>query len=282
MWVPSLPSLYSPTIQSHLDSVDFWHGVVKKVWALLIQTVSWSHPWYIFTIEKLGLLHNWQNKTNFHAGSAASHSSVPWMSVNWIYILIGVKVVLGFIGGRVRAIARETAFQIALRNCSKEVGGRPSIYVISVKGKYMKSSIYFLQKFSASLLKAAAIHEEHMSPWWIFVLFQIWGDIRIRLIKSSPENILLSEGLLCKFFPEHSVPPSWSPSWTPFRRCWRSAAAMAYNLIFVEVDGKCQYLVTGVSRICPPEAPFPAVQVKVKSESVSCSVVSDSLQLHGL
>ena len=75
-----------------------------------------------------------------------------------------MKVVLGFTWGKVRAVAQETAFQTALRNCSKEVGRRSSIYVISVKGKYAKSSIYFLQKVSASLLKAAAIHAEHMSP----------------------------------------------------------------------------------------------------------------------
>ena len=42
-----------------------------------------------------------------------------------------------------RTIARETAFQIALRNCSKEVGGKVSIDVILVKGEYMQSSTYF-------------------------------------------------------------------------------------------------------------------------------------------
>ena len=42
-----------------------------------------------------------------------------------------------------RTIARETASQIALRNCSKEVGGKVSIYVILVKGEYTQSSTYF-------------------------------------------------------------------------------------------------------------------------------------------
>ena len=59
-----------------------------------------------------------------------------------------------------RTIARETAFQIALRNCSKEAGGKVSIYVILVKGEYIQSSTYFfffLQKFSAS-------HEAQSSP----------------------------------------------------------------------------------------------------------------------
>ena len=36
--------------------------------------------------------------------------------------------------------AQETAPQIALRNCSKEVGGKASIYVILVKGRYMLES----------------------------------------------------------------------------------------------------------------------------------------------
>ena len=43
-------------------------------------------------------------------------------------------------------IAQETAFQIALRNCAREVGGRVSIYVILVRGEYMQSSTYFLRK----------------------------------------------------------------------------------------------------------------------------------------
>ena len=34
-----------------------------------------------------------------------------------------------------RTIARETASQIVLRNCSQEVGGKVSIYVILVKGE---------------------------------------------------------------------------------------------------------------------------------------------------
>ena len=47
---------------------------------------------------------------------------------------------LKFIWGKMRTIAQETAFQIALRNCSKEVEGKISIYVILVKEEYMQSS----------------------------------------------------------------------------------------------------------------------------------------------
>ena len=50
-----------------------------------------------------------------------------------------------------RTIAQETAFQIALRKCSKEAGagGEVSayIYMILVKGECMQSSTHFLQRF---------------------------------------------------------------------------------------------------------------------------------------
>ena len=47
-----------------------------------------------------------------------------------------------------RTIARETAFQRALRNCSKEVVvGEVSIDVILLKEEYMHSSTYVLQRF---------------------------------------------------------------------------------------------------------------------------------------
>ena len=42
-----------------------------------------------------------------------------------------------------RTIAPQTAYQRALKNCSKEVGGNASIYGILVKGKYMQSSTFF-------------------------------------------------------------------------------------------------------------------------------------------
>ena len=51
-----------------------------------------------------------------------------------------------------RTIDQETAFHIALRNCSKEVGGKVSIYVILVKGEYMQSSTYFFFRFLPVIL----------------------------------------------------------------------------------------------------------------------------------
>ena len=83
---------------------------------------------------------------------------------------------------------------------------------------------------------------------------------KIGVIKSTPENIWVSEDLSCQFcahfttttpqlpppappslpsHPEHRVHHFCSfPLWTPFRECWSSAAAAAHDLILVEVDGK--------------------------------------------
>jgi len=64
-----------------------------------------------------------------------------------------------------RTVAQETVFQIALGNCSKEVGGGESQYICDFGGReYMQSSTDFLQKVSASLLEVIASHEEMMSP----------------------------------------------------------------------------------------------------------------------
>ena len=71
---------------------------------------------------------------------------------------------LSFIWGKMKTAARETAPQIAPRNCSKEVGGKVSIYVILVKGENLQTSTYFLQKVSASLVKVTASHKEQTSP----------------------------------------------------------------------------------------------------------------------
>ena len=45
--------------------------------------------------------------------------------------------------------------------------------------------------------------------------------------------------------PEHSIPHFCSPPWTPFRRCWRSAAAVAHDFSLVEASahGECPFVV---------------------------------------
>ena len=78
--------------------------------------------------------------------------------------------------------------------------------MILVKWEEQATMHTFLQKVAASLVKVTASHEEQMSPQRILVVFQIQGDARIELIKSSPENILLSEDLFWPVFPELRVP----------------------------------------------------------------------------
>ena len=65
-----------------------------------------------------------------------------------------------------RTVAWKTAPQIALRNCSKEVVGKRSIYVILVKGEFTVIKQLSYKRFSAS-------HKELMSPGRDLVLFQI-------------------------------------------------------------------------------------------------------------
>ena len=77
---------------------------------------------------------------------------------------------LSFMWGKMRTTAREAALQIALRNCSKEVGGKVNIYVIGEGGVHAIKHT-FLQKVAASLVKVTASHKEQMSPWKILVLF---------------------------------------------------------------------------------------------------------------
>ena len=57
-----------------------------------------------------------------------------------------------------RGLARETAPQIALRNCSKEVGEGQYICDFSDVRVYAIKHI-FSQKFSASLMMLSASHE---------------------------------------------------------------------------------------------------------------------------
>ena len=66
-------------------------------------------------------------------------------------------------GGKLRTEAWDTEFQIALRNCSKDVGGQVNIYVILLKGERMQSSLYiyiylFIYLFRRFLLVMRSSH----------------------------------------------------------------------------------------------------------------------------
>ena len=58
-----------------------------------------------------------------------------------------------------------------------------------MKGEVHAPNHTFLQKVGASLVKVTASHEAQMSPCRILVFFRIGSDVRIALIKTSPENI---------------------------------------------------------------------------------------------
>ena len=58
-----------------------------------------------------------------------------------------VRVACCFIGVKMKTSAKEKAPQIALRNFSKEAGGKVSIYQILVMGEYMQSRHIFPEDF---------------------------------------------------------------------------------------------------------------------------------------
>lgn len=58
-------------------------------------------------------------------------------------------------GGKMRAVAWETAFQRALRNCSEKVGEKSVLFMILVNGLHAVRYTYW-QKVTASLLKVTA------------------------------------------------------------------------------------------------------------------------------
>ena len=70
---------------------------------------------------------------------------------------------LSFVWGKMRTVAQETAFHIALRNCSRDVGNRSVLYMILVKRSCAVKNTFYQ--------KRAASHEERMSPLMILVLF---------------------------------------------------------------------------------------------------------------
>ena len=45
-----------------------------------------------------------------------------------------------------RIVAKETGFQVALRNCSRQIGGKVSVYTILVKEEYMQSGTHLFAK----------------------------------------------------------------------------------------------------------------------------------------
>ena len=70
---------------------------------------------------------------------------------------------LRFLGDKMRTIAWEAAFQIALRNCSKEVWVR-SVYTDFRAGGGACNQAHILEKICYYFMKTAASHKEQTSP----------------------------------------------------------------------------------------------------------------------
>ena len=105
--------------------------------------------------------------------------------------------------------------------------------MILVEEEFKAFRHWFYERFSAS--------NELMAPWRDLVLFQIWRDARIGIMKSVPENIWLAKDLF-RVSLEHRVPRS--PTWRAFRAGQRSAAATAQDPVSTEADGRCPWQVT--------------------------------------
>ena len=69
----------------------------------------------------------------------------------------------------------------------------------------------------------------------------MWGDRRTGLVNSASEIIWLSEGLSCQF--SGNSASFLLSTLSSFRGRWRSAAAVAHDLILVQVDSKCPWQV---------------------------------------
>ena len=116
-----------------------------------------------------------------------------------------------------------------------------------MKGEFNANKGFLYKRFSAS-------YEELMSPWRDLMLFYIWRDAKIRIIKSVPKNMYLRPVPWASL--EHRVPPS--PPWIPLRGYWRSATAarvqslqrqMVNDLVVQSLPnalGKCQFVVDNV------------------------------------
>ena len=118
------------------------------------------------------------------------------------------------------------------------------------EGEFSAIKGFLYKRFSAS-------YEELMSPWRDLMLFYIWRDAKISIIRSVPKNIYLRPVPWASR--EHRVPPS--PPWIPLRGCWRSATAarvqslqkqVVNDLVVVDVQslanvlGKWQFVVDNV------------------------------------
>ena len=147
--------------------------------------------------------------------------------------------------GKMRTIAWESAFQIALRNCSKEAGGKISIYMFLVKGEYAQSSttLFFVHVF---LLVVRTVNT--LKDFSAFLDMRRYKNWTHKM--DSCKYLTIWRPVLPVPHPPAEpdrVPHFCSLHWTPFRRCWKSAASVAHDLILVVVDSEW----VKVAQLCP-------------------------------
>ena len=151
--------------------------------------------------------------------------------------------------GKMRTIAWESAFQIALRNCSKEAGGKVSIYMFLVKGEYAQSSttLFFVHVF---LLVVRTVNT--LKDFSAFLDMRRYKNWTHKM--DSCKYLTIWRPVLPVPHPPAEpdrVPHFCSLHWTPFRRCWKSAASVAHDLILVVVDSEW----VNVAQLCPTLRP---------------------------
>ena len=88
-----------------------------------------------------------------------------------------------FIWGKMKTVAQKTESQIALWNCSKQVEGKVNIC------DFAEGQFHAIKHVSIGFLLVMMSWRDELSPWRDLLLFYIWGDLRIGLTKSVPENI---------------------------------------------------------------------------------------------
>ena len=143
---------------------------------------------------------------------------------------------LTFIGGKMRTIAQETAPQIALRNCSKEVEGKVRIYVILWKGVVHVINPIFFAVFCLSW--GAVITMKDFSAFLDTKIYKNWTH------KVGSWKYLTIWRLVLPVSSPTAPPPPPQAATFLFstlncsRGCWKSAAAAAHDLVLV-VDDKC-------------------------------------------
>ena len=127
---------------------------------------------------------------------------------------------LNFIWGQMRTAAWETASQVALRNCSKEAGGK--VMWLWWRGSTCHQALIF-PDVSISLMTLL------LGTRRVVTVKDFSAFLDMKRNKNWTHTISSwkhpSEDLSCQFFPDHRAPHFCSPPWTPFRRCWKSAAA---------------------------------------------------------